>query len=118
MSSKSESAGIYFIVFFALLALTGLTIAVAFMDFGLWNTPIAITIAVVKAVLVILFFMHVLHSEYLVKIAIFAALLWLFLLFGLTLGDYGSRSWQDAHQGQSWIRDQEPFPADPGRGVH
>ena len=50
---------IYFLIFFALMLGTILTVAVAFFDMGFLNTPIALIIALVKASLVILYFMHV-----------------------------------------------------------
>ena len=46
------------LVFFALLALTVVTVSVSYVDLGLWNTVVALVIASVKASLVALFFMH------------------------------------------------------------
>jgi cytochrome c oxidase subunit IV len=84
---------VYFGVFFALMILTILTVFVSTQDLGLLNTPIALAIAVCKATLVILFFMHVIHSTRLTWIVILASLLWLGVLFVLTLTDYLTRSW-------------------------
>ena len=84
---------VYFGVFFALLILTILTVFVSTLDLGLMNTPIALAIAVCKATLVILFFMHVIHSTRLTWIVILASLLWLGVLFVLTLTDYLTRNW-------------------------
>jgi cytochrome c oxidase subunit 4 len=79
-------------VFVALLALTAITTAAAFVDLGAtWNTTLAITIAVVKALLVILFFMHVLYSRPMTWIFAGAGFFWLAILFALTLADYATR---------------------------
>ncbi len=83
----------YVMVFVALLALAGLTTAVAFVDLGPFNTPIALAIAFIKMLLVLLVFMHVLYSEKLVRVVLVAGCFWLALLIGLTLTDYHSRAW-------------------------
>ena len=84
---------LYLAVFAALLVLTATTVAVAFVDLGALNTPAAIAIAVVKALLVILYFMHVRWSPRLTWIVAGAAFLWLALLVGGLLVDYLSRPW-------------------------
>jgi len=84
---------IYILVFLALAAGTILTVAASRFDLGMWNTPIALIIATIKAVLVILFFMHVIHSTRLTWVVIIAAFLWLGVLFVLTFADYLTRSW-------------------------
>jgi cytochrome c oxidase subunit 4 len=86
----------YFLVFGALLILTGVTTWVSFMDLGHLNTLIALTIAFTKAALVVLFFMHVRHSSRLTKIVVTTAFLWLIILFGFTLSDYFTRNWFDS----------------------
>jgi cytochrome c oxidase subunit 4 len=83
----------YLGVFAALLFLAGLTTAVAFVDLGPWNTPIAMAIAFVKMMLVLLIFMHLLYSPKLLRVVVVAGFFWLALLVGLTLTDYHSRSW-------------------------
>jgi len=85
---------VYVWVFVALMLLTGATIWVALQDLGAWSflhTPAALAIAGLKALLVVLFFMHVRDSEGLVWAIIAAGLLWLALLIFLTMGDYVSR---------------------------
>jgi len=73
---------------------TGITVLAAFRDFpGPLNAVVAITIAVVKATLVILYFMHVRYSSRLIWLIIAAALFWLAILFALTISDYWTRSW-------------------------
>jgi cytochrome c oxidase subunit 4 len=84
---------LYIGVFAALLALTGLTTYVAFIDLGSLNTVVALAIAGVKMLLVVLFFMHARYSGALVKIVILAGFFWLALLLAFTLTDVGSRGW-------------------------
>jgi cytochrome c oxidase subunit 4 len=84
----------YVAVFVALLLLTGLTTGVAFIDLGAeWNTIVALTIAVIKALLVILFFMHVKYSPGLTKMVIVAGFFFLALLVAFTLADELTRTW-------------------------
>ena len=87
------SLGMYFGVFFALLILTVVTVAVSRVDLGAMNTLVAMAVAVVKAALVILFFMHVIQSTRLTWVVILAAVLWLAVLFVLTFADYLTRGW-------------------------
>ena len=73
------------------MILTAVTVAVAFIDLGAFNDVVALAIAVTKAVLVVLIFMHVAHSSRMTKLSIIAGFLWLVILIGLTLTDYFSR---------------------------
>jgi cytochrome c oxidase subunit 4 len=84
----------YLQVFAALMVLTATTVWVAFVDWGALNTVIALVIAVTKALLVILIFMHVRYSSQLTRIVISAGIFWLLLLIALTLSDYLTRGWQ------------------------
>jgi cytochrome c oxidase subunit 4 len=84
---------VYVGVFLALMVLTGLTVFAALMDLGLWNTPVALLIAVTKAVLVVLFFMHVKYSSRLVSLAVGASVLWLLVLIAGVVSDYLTRGW-------------------------
>ncbi len=79
----------YILVFLALLFGTWLTVYAAGQDFGAFNTVVALTIAITKATLVILFFMHVKYSGRLVQVVIIAAVGWLVLLMTI-LFDYYS----------------------------
>lgn len=83
----------YFVVFGALILGTGLTVLAATIDLGIFNTPVALTIATVKAALVILFFMHAIHSTRLTWVVIIGSFLWLGVMFVLTFADYLSRVW-------------------------
>jgi len=84
----------YYRIFSALVVLTVLTVAVAEIDLGALNTFVAVSIAVVKALLVLLYFMHVRYSSQLTWVYAAAGVIWLLILFALTLGDYVSRAWQ------------------------
>jgi len=84
---------LYISVFIALIALTALTTGVAFINLGKWNTVAALAIAVCKATLVVLFFMHLRWSSNLLRIVVASSLLWLAILIGLTLSDVFTRDW-------------------------
>ena len=84
---------VYLAVFGALIIGSILTVVAAFQDLGVFNAPIALAIATTKAVLVILFFMHVKDSSRLTKTTVIAGAFWLGILFVLTMGDYVSRVW-------------------------
>jgi cytochrome c oxidase subunit 4 len=83
----------YVTVFVMLLMFTGITYWVAQHDYGSLNTPIALGVAVFKASLVIIYFMGVRYNTPLTKVVVVAGFFWLLIMFGLTMGDYVSRSW-------------------------
>jgi len=83
--------GTYIAVFVALLVGTGITTAVSFVDLGILNNVVAVGIAVAKATLVILFFMHVKYSSRLNALVVMTSLFWIFIMFSITLADYFSR---------------------------
>ena len=85
--------GVYFAVFAELAAGTILTYLASTVDLGWANTPIALAIAAVKASLVILYFMHAVHSTRLTWVVILGSFLWLGVLFVLTFADYLTRAW-------------------------
>jgi cytochrome c oxidase subunit 4 len=87
----------YFLVFGGLLVLTLTTVLVASVPLGAWHTTVALAIAVVKASLIVLFFMHGLESSRLTWMVIVAALLWLAIMLGGTFSDYLTRDF-DAKQ--------------------
>jgi cytochrome c oxidase subunit 4 len=82
---------LYAAVFALLLALTGITTAVAFMNLGPLNNVIMLAIAVTKATLVMLYFMHLRYSTRLTRMIAAAGVLWLGFIVALTMGDYLSR---------------------------
>ena len=84
---------VYVAVFLALCAFTVLTVSAAGHDFGALNTPIALVIAITKATLVILYFMHVRYSPRLIWLVVGGSLAWLGVLVIITMTDYASRGW-------------------------
>ena len=93
MSVQVVPVRIYLGVFAALLALTAITTAAAFIDLGPFNNVVALGIAVLKAALVVLIFMHVKYSPRLVPLVVAAGCFWLAILIVLTLTDYFTRGW-------------------------
>jgi len=85
--------GMYLAILVSLLCLTALTTGVSFIDLGWANVAIALAIAVCKASLVVLFFMHIHYSSRLLKMTVAAGLFTFFLLMTLTMTDYISRAW-------------------------
>lgn len=83
----------YYIVFAILIGLVFLTVGAAAIEHDVTNVVLAVLIAVTKAALIIWFFMHVQYSNAMVKLIIAASLLWVVILFVLTLNDYGTRNW-------------------------
>jgi len=83
----------YFTIFGILLCLTALTTFVAFQDLGPFNIVVALAIALVKASLVVLFFMHVKYSSKLTKLIVGAGIFWFLIMVSFTFTDYFSRGW-------------------------
>jgi cytochrome c oxidase subunit IV len=81
----------YIGVFLALMVGTGLTVAASYVNLGMWNTPVAMLIAVTKASLVVFFFMHLKYSPRLFWVWLGAALFFLVLLITGTESDYLAR---------------------------
>jgi cytochrome c oxidase subunit 4 len=99
MSEPNEHAhhivgpGVYLVILFCLLMGTALTVWASYVDLGVWNPVIALAIATTKAVLVVLFFMHVKYSTKLTKLTIVAGIFMFLVLISMTLTDYISRAW-------------------------
>ena len=87
------SVFLYVMIWLALMVGTGITLLAGYQDFGFLNTVIALSIAVTKATLVVLFFMGVRHNTPLTKVTVIAGFFWLFILFGLGMSDYVTRPW-------------------------
>lgn len=87
------SPKVYVAVGLSLLALTALTTAASYVEMYVFNVVVALAIAVVKASLVVLFFMHVKYSSKLTKLTIFSGLFIFAGLVSMTLADYMSRAW-------------------------
>ncbi len=95
MSEHIVQPSLYYKIFGALMVLTALTVFVAFFDFGPLNNIVAMGIAVLKATLVILFFMHVKYSTRLVWVVVAGGFVWLGIMFVLIGTDYISRGMVD-----------------------
>src|SRR5215470_11692194 len=89
---KHPTPGLYLVILTVLVIGTCATWGIAFLDLGIFNPVVALTIAVIKAVLVILFFMHVRYSSKLTKVTVGAGFFWLLILITLSLLDYISRT--------------------------
>jgi cytochrome c oxidase subunit 4 len=83
----------YIGIFLTLMVLTGVTVAVAYVDLGAFNNVVALGIAGFKATLVVLFFMHVKYASRLTQLFAVTGIFFLVILLGLTMVDYGSRTW-------------------------
>ena len=93
MSEHIDSIKTYTLIFVALLILTAVTSSVAYIDLGPFNIVVALGIAVIKMLLVALFFMHVRYSSRLTKLVVGGGLLWLGILLLLSMSDFASRGW-------------------------
>jgi cytochrome c oxidase subunit 4 len=99
MSEPSEqehhvvSPKIYIIIGSVLLVLTATTAGVSFVDLGVFNAVVALAIAVFKAMLVVLFFMHIKYSTKLTKLTVISGVFVFLGLISMTLADYMSRAW-------------------------
>jgi len=93
MSEHHVSWKVYLGVFLALCVLTVITVEVAGHDFGRLNLVIALGVAITKATLVVLYFMHARYSPKLTGLVIVASVAFFFILVFLLLSDYVSRPW-------------------------
>ena len=93
MSGHVSSIKLYVGIFLALMALTAITIAVAYVNLGPWNKVVALGIASTKATLVVLYFMHVKYASRMTKLIVVSGFFFLMILLSLTMLDYGSRMW-------------------------
>ena len=91
MSDHVSPVSLYITIFLALMVGTALTVAAAFVNLGMLNFPVAMVIAVIKASLVVWFFMHVKYQSHLTKLAIATGLFFLVILMGETMIDYASK---------------------------
>ena len=91
MSAHIASRNLYLLIFGALIVLTIATVGVTYIDLGPMNLIVALGIAVTKATLVVLFFMHAYWSERLVHVTIITALAFLVILAAFSFADYLTR---------------------------
>jgi len=108
-SEHIVSPKIYGAVLAALVLGTVLTVYAAKIDLGRWNIVLALTIAVTKMTLVILFFMHGKYSSRRTKLVIASGFFWLAIMLSLTLADYTTRH---AEPSRSKLA-PAPFPVTP-----
>jgi cytochrome c oxidase subunit 4 len=92
MSDHVSPVSLYITIFLALMVGTALTVGAAFVQLGSFNFPVAMAIAVVKASLVVWFFMHVKYQSHLTKLTLATGLFFLAILLGMMLIDYTSKS--------------------------
>ena len=83
----------YTVVFVTLLLCTALTVFAATLDLGVFNPIVALAIGVIKATLVVLFFMGVKYSTKLTKLTVGCGIFTFIVLIGMTLADYITRAW-------------------------
>lgn len=83
----------YAMVFATLLVGTAITVGAAYVNMGPLNPIIALAIACTKAVIVILFFMHVKYQSKLIKMTVASGFFTFLVLIVMTLSDYMSRAW-------------------------
>jgi cytochrome c oxidase subunit 4 len=81
----------YYIVSALLMLLLALTVAAAQRDLGAANVPIALAIAIAKAILIVLFFMHVRYGSPLVRLFAAGGFFWLLIMLGIILADVHAR---------------------------
>ncbi len=84
---------VYLTIIAILMALTVATVWVAFLDFGYLNTVIAVGIAVIKALLVVMYFMHLKYAAPITRLFAGAGAVFFVILIAITLSDYRSRDW-------------------------
>jgi cytochrome c oxidase subunit 4 len=92
MSEKILPRKVYYRVGAALFVLLALTVSIAFLDLGPFNVVVALAIAVTKAVLVVLFFMHVRYASHITWAVVVAGFFWLMIMLVLTMSDFLTRS--------------------------
>jgi cytochrome c oxidase subunit IV len=92
MSEHTSSRKAYYLIYAALILFTATTTGMAYVDLGAFNVYLALTIAIVKATLVVLFFMHVKDTAGITRVYVAAGFFWLAILILLTVTDYMTRS--------------------------
>ena len=111
------SVNLYIAVFGALMVLTAITVAVAFLDLGLLNNVVALGIAGIKTSLVVLFFMHVHYASRTTKIFAAAGFFWLSIMIVFTVSDMHVREPVARPVTQGWSTFPSTSPLKPPAGV-
>jgi cytochrome c oxidase subunit IV len=83
----------YFVIYIVLLVLMGLTVGTAYIELGPWHLIVAMVIAVVKAALILLYFMHLRYSGRAILVYAFLGFAFLLVLLVLSISDYLTRGW-------------------------
>ena len=91
-AAHHPATSVYYVVFAALLVLLAVTVGIAQLELGPLNFLAAALVASIKAVLIMLFFMHVRYSPPLIWLVAFAGFAWLAILFAFTMADYYTRT--------------------------
>ena len=89
---KHPTPKLYALILLCLVIGTVVTWQASFWEMGIFNPIVALAIACTKAVLVILFFMHIYYSTKLTKITIAAGFFWLLIMITMSLSDYLTRT--------------------------
>ena len=101
VSKHIVSVRVYLLIFSALMVLTAITVFAAYFDMAhIWgplNAMVALTIALIKATLVVLYFMHVRYSSRLTQIIVVAGVFWFIIMIVFMMSDYLTRSGWPAH---------------------
>jgi len=93
MGTATHPPKIYWRTCAALMLLLALTWTIGYIDLCTFNVTIALAIAIIKALLVALFFMHIKGSSRLLRLAATVGVIWLLIMLSLTLSDYFTRGW-------------------------
>ncbi len=84
---------VYLTVFAALMILLVITVIVAFQPLGIFNLPVAMGIAVVKGIIIVMYFMEVKYGSKLLWVFVSSSFLFLVIFLVLTMNDYATRTW-------------------------
>jgi cytochrome c oxidase subunit 4 len=82
---------VYAAIIISLMILTSVTVYASYVDLHQWNIVVALVIATLKAMLVILYFMHAKYSPKRTQLVVVAGIFWLAILLFMTMSDYASR---------------------------
>jgi cytochrome c oxidase subunit IV len=90
---RTHPARLYWGNCVALMALLALSWSVGYVNLGMFNVIVALAIAIIKALLVVLFFMHIKGGSRILHLAASIGVIWLLIMLALTLSDYFTRGW-------------------------
>jgi cytochrome c oxidase subunit 4 len=109
----TASPTLYVTIFVVLVVLTAATVSASFVELGRWHVPVAIGIAVIKALLVLLFFMHLLGGSRLQWLVVATAACFATIFATLVGADYASRSWYLPPPAPLEVREWQPAELPP-----